>query len=290
MTVFNIFKTAIADVIRRPYPALWLWAGNLLISLALIAPIYAVADADLSHSLGGQRLLESFDVTWLMDGAGKYIDLLPMAAPVVAVTALAFLLISAFLTGGSLAHLAAEDRGRTSAAIFLSDCGRLFLPLLRLVALALVCYGLVLGALSLLLDAVLSLWTGDPLTEWAGLIAGNIKTGLLLLVFSILSMIFDYAKVNMALSDDPRALGSLGAGFGFVRRNFLPAWSLYLLCAVLFGVASLVYLEITRVIPDSAVFLVVVAFILHQIFIAVRCGVRLVFFASQIGFIRTRKS
>jgi hypothetical protein len=288
MTIFTVFKSAIADVVRRPYPILWLWAGNLLISLALIAPFYALAEADLSHSLVGRGMLEAFDVTWLMDGAGQHMNLLSMAFPLVAMWALAYLLLSTFLTGGALTHLIGTGGERTTASIFLSSSGALFLPLLRLVVLALVCYGLVLGAMSALLDIVFSAWTGDPLTEWAGLISGNIKTVILLIAFSILSMIFDYAKVHMVLGDDRGALRSLGAGFRFVHRNFLSAWTLYLLCSVVFGVEALIYLEIYRILPDTALFLVVVAFVFHQIFIAARSGIRLVFFSSQIGLVRVR--
>jgi len=288
MTILTIFKNAIADIVRRPYPVLWLWMGNLLISLALIAPVFALADADLSHSLMGERLLEGTEAAYLMDGAGKYMNLLPLAIPLVAVTALCYLLLSTFLTGGSLTHLAAQDRARTTAAVFFSDCGRLFLPLVRLLILALVCYGLVLGGFALLLDAVFGSLTSDALTEWSGLITGNVKVVLLLVLFSVLNLIFDYAKVTMVLGDDPRALRALGSAWTLVRRNFGAAWSLYLLCAVLFGAVSLVYLEISRIIPDNAVFLVFVAFLLHQVFIAVRCGVRLIFFASEIGLVRTR--
>jgi len=289
MTAWITFKAAIADVTRRPYPVLWLWIGNLLIALAVTAPFYALADAGLSHSLVGRRLLGSFDVTWLMDGAATSMNTIPMATPLAAAAALGYLLLSTFLTGGSLAHLADRDRHRTTAAVFFSDSGRLFPPLSRLLVLALVGYGLALGALALLLDAALSPWTGDPLTEWAGLIAGGVKALVLLLAFSILSMVFDYARVTMVLDDDARAVRSLGRGLAFVRRNFGAAWLLYLLCAAVFGAAALLYLEVYRVLPDDAVALIAVAFIFHQLFVAARCGIRLVFFASEIGLVQARR-
>jgi hypothetical protein len=173
-------------------------------ALALVLVIAA-----LSPALAGRDRLAAVDF-----GLGgfpfnisprDYYDLL---SPAQYATLAAFLILWVFLSGGIIDRLARD--ARSSSSRFFAACGACFGPLLRLAALTLTAYWLVLTYVA---PALADFAVGAGETTHLALY------GLLALVLFGVSLLFDYARVRLVIEDRRSAIGALAASVRMLRTN-----------------------------------------------------------------------
>jgi hypothetical protein len=190
-----------------------------------------------------------------------------------------------FLWGGLLDRLA---RARPLFAYgFFAAAGGYFGRLLRLNLLALAAYALWLGPVHGLLFDDLYPWLIRDLTvERTAFLARltlYLAFGLPLLA---LNLGFDYARVRLVVEDRRSALGSLAAGWRFVRRRPIRTGGLY----ALNGAAFLALLGAWMTLAPGggasgrALWL---AFGLSQLYVLARLALRLVFAASEVAYFQS---
>ena len=134
-----------------------------------------------------------------------YYDLL---APAQRATLAAFFVLWVFLSGGIIDRLARD--ARSAGTRFFSACGACFLPLLRLAAITLTCYWIVLTYVAPGLATL-----ADGAGDWIHLAL----YGVLALVLFAVSLLLDYARVRLVIEDRRSAIGALAASVRMLRAS-----------------------------------------------------------------------
>ncbi len=284
MAVFKAIGNGVGTAARRPRLVVDLWVINIVYSLFIAAPLYALFKADLGHSLLG-RNLQPLDLIWLGDFIYKYQDMAPAALAMILVSLLLYAVLYVFLNGGIIGRLLDRDAPATPQAFF-ADCGRyfwrfagLFLVSLLFYALA---FGVILEALSALVNPVLE----NARTEWTVFWISDLRTIIALLLLSLVHMVFDYARILVVVADERSFLRALRAAFVFLGKRFFRAWSLCLLIGAGFLAGTAVYLLVGGNLPDSGLFWLGLSILWGQAFIVFRVWTKMVYFSVQAEFYR----
>ena len=186
-----------------------------------------------------------------------------------------------FVSGGILDRYARDRPTRTAG--FFSACGVYGTRLLRLACLATIAYSLLFGPIQRwLFDDLYVLVVSDvAVASWAS----GAET-VLHCVFGFLvittSLIFDYARVRAVVEDRRSMVGSLIAGWRFVRRR--PG-----ACIGLFAANAGILLAVTStdsVIPRDAPTASVV--VLSLGYLAIRLAGRLLFYSTEISYFQSQ--
>jgi hypothetical protein len=285
MPVLSSIGRGAATASRKPGVLLALYLANLAFALLVAWPFYALARADLGHSLLG-RNLQTLDFVWLGELVYRYQSMAPAVAPWLLGSLLVYALLSVFLSGGTIGRLL-DTEGGTTARSFFSDCGRYFGRFFRLFLAALPFYLLALGAVPAALSALLKPLDENARTAWTpfGLSLG--RAALALLAVSVVHMIFDYARIRIVMEDDPGAFRALRAALLFIGRRFFRGCGLYLLITLGFLAGTGLAAALAGWFPKEGLFFAGAAAAGMQAYILFRLWTRMVFFAAQADYYRS---
>lgn len=282
-----------------------LWLVTLLFSVPLALDVGRTIERQLGSSLEPNAQITGSTYDWLsafgdqaagaastvgpaVIGFGAIVDNLSAflewdARPVVvSAMGIAYALLWVFMAGGLIDRFARDRATRTH--VFFQASGGYFFRLLRLSAISTLIYAaIVLHAHHWLLED-----TFDRLTENLDVerTAFAIRIGLytaFVLLLALVNIWFDYAKIRLIVEDRGSVVGALRAAARFIGRSGLGTFVLYLLDAAFFGGVLLIYALLAP--GASSTWL---AFIVGQLYVAARLGVKLVFWASAIAWFQGR--
>ncbi|MGO9095498.1 MAG: hypothetical protein ACLQGV_09770 [Bryobacteraceae bacterium] len=272
-------------VLRARRMLLVFWLCTLAFALAIVLPLGAWMYADLGHSLYAQRMLDNFDLQWLLEALleAGWRPLFMFPALLAAVT-LGYVLLGTFLAGGAIAVFASQD-GLYRPGLFYEGCGRNFGRLLRLALTSWLFYALVLGLGAGLKALGKQIW-GHGMEERPLVIFGWFRTGLTILLLLLVNMLFDYAKIWLVVEDSRRSRRAAFQAVKLVFRNFGRTSSTYALVAAGAVVLALACHAASLPLPPSQALTMALLLVLQQAFILGRIGVKLWFFAGQLEIYR----
>ncbi len=216
----------------------------------------------------------------VLDNLSSVLDRQPRPMAIVWIGA-AYLLLWLFLSGGLIDRYA---RNRPTRSVgFFTACGVYFMRFLRLAPLmGLAYYAAFAYVHPWLFDNLYGRVTRDLTVErtafiWrVGLYAAF---GLLLVACSI---VFDYARIRAVVEDRRSMLGSVVAGFRFIRRNAGSVVALYCLNGLLFLTVIAAYAAVA---PGAGVW---IGALVGQAYLVARLWVKLVFYASQTSLFQSK--
>jgi hypothetical protein len=237
----------------------------------------------------GERLVQGFDFLWLGDIIYKYQDVASLFIGWMVVPAILFLLFQIFLNGAIIGRIVAVEEKVTISSFF-GDCGKYFWRFLRVFLISLVGYILVLGILGRAIGALWNAWTKNASNEWTLIIASLMRLFILLLLFSIIKMFFDYVKVGLAAEDSKKAVRGTLSNFSFLGQRFFKAWGLFLLVGLIFIVLTAVYLVVARVLPKTGIIPMIIVFLWQQAYIFAKAWTTLLFFSTEYHFFKANKA
>jgi hypothetical protein len=301
---------AYRDGMRCVAAAPWVWIGAWVTTLVLAVPLAVVLrdtiGTHLGSSLAAETAASGVNWDWWQEFGSQATGLGTTFAPsvlgfasvlrnmsdlvdneslptVIAGVVSAWLLVWSFLAGGMLDRYA-RNRAVGSLAFF-AACGTHFWRLLRL------------GALGWIPYAALFAWVhpalfDDGLYEWltrnfdSERQAFGVRVVLyafFLLLLTAVNLLVDYARVRIVVEDRRSALFALTASARFVRWRLPGAAGLYALNAAGFLLVVAVY---ALVAPGAgqAGWTAWVGLLVGQAYIALRLGVKLGFYATQIAY------
>ncbi len=241
---------------------------------ALVWPAARILVTNLGHSLYAGRMLGNFDPVWIREFEFKTAGAPALLYhPLLMAGIVAFLVLMTFLNGGVLAVF-------TGTTTFWCGCGR-FLPLLlRLWPYAAVGYGIVYG-IDRGLGALGNLIWGDGMEEHPLVIFGWVRAAVVLLLFLVVNMLFDYARIRAVANNLAKGWRATLSAVVFVGRNLARTSAVYALVSLLGLVLAALWWMISSALPRTALGWIVLVFVLQQIFVVARVFVRLLYFASQ---------
>lgn len=278
----NAFGKGFETTKKRIRVGLYLWLANFLFSLLILTPFYFILTKNFSRSLLADQLARGVDFLWLGDVIYKAKDSYYIFLAWLIVPGIFFLLFSVFLNGGIIGRVASQEQG-ISLSDFLADCEKYFFRFLRVFLLSSVVYIVVFGFLFKIISLPLKLWEKNASTEWPLLISSNLKLLLLVLIFSMIRMFFDYVKVRMVVEDSRKSLRATLLNLSFVGKRFFKAWFLYLLVGLITFILGIGYLAVYQPLPKAG-FLLFLAFIWQQAYLFSRMWAKVLFFSTEYYF------
>jgi len=190
-----------------------------------------------------------------------------------------YVLVSTFLAGAFIGTYAKDFR--LSFTEFLMEGAKYFGRLFRLSLLSLIVYYLLFLWLFDWASGKIPAWTANEPSEMTPFVYYMVKNALVLLWLGLITMCVDYAKIRIVTEDRISALMALVAGARFAFKNFGKTFGLYLLLTLL-GVAFIaLYALLENAIPQQSYGMILLAFILGQLYLMARIWLKASFYASQ---------
>lgn len=281
MSILRVFARSVGTSIRTAGLLPCLWAVNAVFAALLLAPLYGIVQSELGRSLLG-RAVRGFDLLWLGEAAAKYGPAMSSIALGLAAVALAYGLLSVFLAGGIVGRIASGER--FTLAGFCGDGGRFFWRYLRVFLLGLLMTALFVGLVSRLSSGAAGLFSRNAPSAWPVIIASNLSLLIVLLAFTIVQMILDYARVRLAVEDGRKAARALVATVRFFGRRFFGAWAIYLAVALLFVAGSAGCLLVLNRIPGGSWPWLIVGFLWGQLYVFFRLWIKVMHYGTAYHF------
>ena len=275
MTSITALREGSRVVNRHWKIVLLLYLSNLAVALAIIAPIAAGIFSDLSGSFYGERQFTGVDLSWISQFGSEYHwTQLTWAIAALVAAGILWILLSAFLSGGTIAVLHREDDS------FFGACARYFPRLFRLLLVSLVFYFLVVlingGIGSLIRHASEDSMVGRPWT-----ILGWLQRLLFFFLLGVVNMIFDYGKI-IAVVDNTKAIRSTRRALAFVFRNGGRTLALYWLASAIGWGIFAAYHGLTELTGQETAMAVFLVFLIRQIYMVARTWIRLWIWGGEL--------
>ena len=291
----------------------YFYLTNLLVAALLLFPFMEIFEDSLGPGLYREKLLPALDYDWYtlfqdrvtgfassfapwVMGAGPFAKnletlldgkLTDFPWEIVTLGGL-YVVLNSFLLAAAVGSFALDPKG-TSVREFFRTGGMFFGRFFRLAILALLAFWLV--------DS----WIVEPLTDWVKQLADEALTDrgafywnfgrylLLLVIFLVLNMLFDYAKVKTAVEDRTSMVLALFSAMNFCTSYFFSAFGFYLLI-VLLGVSGVVvYTGVEHFFPQQTWLAVLLALVWQQLYMIGRMIIKLLFYSSQMQFYLQRE-
>jgi len=284
MGIGRIFSQGLATTAQKWRLVAYLWTVHLLFALLVVAPLYSLLQNQFSRSLLGEKLFAGMDLLWIGDLIYKYQETPPLIIGWLLGTSLIFLVLLVFLNGGIIGRIAASEE-KVTFRDFFGDCGRYFGRFFRVFLISLIGYFLVLGIVGRFVSIPFRLWSKGASTQWTTLISSSLRLVVLLLLFSIVKMFFDYVKVALVAADSRKVVRATLQNFRFLSRHFFRAWALFLIVGLIFVLSTWVYLVVAKALPKAGLGPVLL-FVWQQAYFLVRLWTGVLFFATEYHFLK----
>lgn len=308
MSAVAAFRDGLARVGRAPALVAGLWLTTVLVAWPLALIMRGMLADHLGSSLAAETAASGMNYDWwneflaqagglgqtfvpailgfaaVVKNLGSVADAQPLPTVIAAVMA-ANILISLFLLGGVLDRLA-RDRPTGSYGFF-AACGIFLFRFLRLGAIAAVVYWALFAWLhQWLFDTAYESLTKHLTVERTAFLYRAGLYAVFGLTVATVNVWFDYAKIRMVVEDRRSAIGALTSAARFCLRQPAVVAGLYFLNLLVFVLTIALYALLAPGAAGGAT--AWAGFLIGQLYIVLRVGVRLLFAASQIALFQGR--
>jgi hypothetical protein len=257
---------------------MWLtfYISNLIFALFIALPFRNWLSQAVGHSQALTDSIGRFDFTFLMDAFRNFngFSLLCSQASLIAV---AYLIFSAFLIGGAL-YIYIHHQGKFGTKVFVAEASMLFWKMLRISGYFLLMQLLVLA----ILVGILTKLGVNPkviVSDVQYVQTLKILVPVYLFVAMLIAIMHTYVKIHL-VRDGITVRRSFSSGIRFVFRHFASVLILYMINLVLLLGLCLVYFWLRKWIPSISGGGILPGFLLSQLFLIGRIGVKLVTLSS----------
>jgi hypothetical protein len=226
------------------------------------------------RTLGG--FLYDFFFKWEINGASTSLLFL---------MSLLYVCVNSFLSGAFIGVYSKEYP--FSFTEFLTEGARYFGKFFRITLVALLVYFLFFNLVVDGINSSIARWTRAEASETVPYTYYMIRNVVVLFLFSILSMIFDYARVRMVVDDRASSLAASAAGTKFAVMNVRSTYGLYLLLSFVGFIFIALYAIIEKVIPQDSYWPLLFLFVLQQGYMLARFWLKAGFYACQTRLYQT---
>ncbi|MCI0707540.1 MAG: hypothetical protein L0Y80_08675 [Ignavibacteriae bacterium] len=208
------------------------------------------------------------------------------APDILAMLTFAYVLISTFLAGAFIGTYARDYR--MSFTEFLQEGAKYFGRFFRLSLLSLLVYFVMFLWLFDWVSRGIPVWTANEPNELTPFLYYIIKNVLVLFLLALVTMCVDYAKVRIVVEDRISAMIALIAGARFAFKNFRSTFGVYLLLTLLGAGLIALYAVVEKQIPQHTYWMILLAFVLGQLYLLARMWLKASFYASQTALFQLK--
>jgi hypothetical protein len=311
LTDMSSATAAWRDGWRRVVRAPGVFLGYFAVLTLLTAPAaWMVRDA-LVHAFGdstiASRLAAGFDLQWYREAVGEAEGLLGELTPSVIgfaavlrnasdlvsgdfgsssfLIVLAWFVVGTALSGGVIDRYARQRPLRVAG--FVAACGRTMFRLLRLNALVLLLYAVVLGTGRSIAAPAIAALIRDQTSERMVFLWYALSLAAAALLVALITVVADCARIRLVVEDRRSALFALIAGWRFARRT---GSALALLYAMLIGTLLACVLVYYLAAPGANLsgIAIWVGFAVSQAYVAARVLIKLLTYAAATSLFQSQ--
>ena len=283
---------------------------NFIFSLFLAIPLYHSLKESIGQSQVGEKMTESFDYLWWQEfrdksqglektftpsliGKGALLNNLESlvemrvleAPPIVLTTGFLYIILHIFLAGGILS-IFNKEIPRFSMKGFFKGAGIYFSRFLLLMLVSWLFFLAIGIFLKRGLDSILDNVSRNSISEVTPFYLGLLFSAIIYFFLLFVQMVFDYARLKIVMEERRNILKVTWEAFGFVFRHLGSTLGLFYLIFIGSAAASVIYIFIKELIPQSAFLGVLAAFVFQQMFIFAVIWIRCWLYTSQMQLYR----
>lgn len=291
----------------------FLFIINLVFSLILAFPLYRSLKDSIGSSLVGEKMARGFDYLWWEEfrdrsrglettftpsiiGKGAILDNLQALVEMnvlnfpslLLIVVILYIILHTFLAGGILSTFN-QERQKFTMKRFFEGAGFLFSRFFFLTVLSWILFLAVGIFLSTGFESIVSNVSRNAISEIKPFYFALASSAIIFLLFLLLQMVFDYARIKIVLEEKRKVLKSAIQALAFALRHPFVTVSLYALLFLIQAAVTVVYILAKEALPQSNFLEVLGAFFLQQIFIFVVIWLRCWLYSSQMELYRYLK-
>lgn len=263
----------------------WLLLANIALAVVAVYPLMEPLDETLSHHPAASEMARRLDMPWWVDVTSARAEAFARSLDLIGLSAFLAALMGCFFAGGLL-QTYHDTIDRVPVERFTSGCRLWFARFVWLFALTLPLYWLVHRMINthlyLAVDGVLERVDDERI----GLALELSRALVFLVLFDLVTLVGDYARVHAVTRRDRSMLSSLSAGLRFVVTHPLRVWSLEAGAIALQVVALTAFLPIDAMMLRDTPATLAAGIVATQIYVFIRLLLREGCRAGQIVIYR----
>ena len=278
----------------RPKMLFILWLVNFLFASVLYFIFSGFLSDSLSWSGAAETLMKKGDFKVIQDLLFHHGGEISTIFSVGIILLFLYYLVSLFLKGGILFALKEsmqsnpEEKKERFASLFFRGAGRFFGRFFRLMI-----YDLILWAGFILLNVIFHFIAGVLTNQGANekMIVAMFwaRAAVFLFFYFFVLMVLDYARIKIVLENSRNVFKNMFWALGFVLNKLGRTLALYYILVFTGVLLVAVYWLIDSLIPRQIMIMVLLAFLLGQIFVFARSWLIVAFQAAQMRFYVSRE-
>lgn len=261
--------------------------ANLLFGLLVMLPFRAILNKFAGHSLLSTKLGGLMDMDFLFEFIKHNSSALSMLTALLLMVSVVYWLFALFLSGGAFAVFATGEK--YSSTLFWGSAAKYFGRFIRLVLLSVPVFVL-LFCLQFLESAIERILFGSDPYQYISYWGRWIKLGLRYISILLFGLVLDYARIHVIVMDQLKMRISLWKGIKFAFKNFSRTFGLAFLLFFIGVVALVIYNPLANVLSAPKTFVVIMLFMLQQLYLFFRMMLRLTLYSSQTHLYKTLSS
>ncbi len=264
-----------------------LWGTNIIFSLVLTIPIWAVLQDNLSHSLWSSKLALKLDYFWLLQfqySNKNLLDKLPILLfSIVGLN----VLIQNLYQGGLLAVFNNPKKNHVSD-FFYSGVKYWY----RFIKVSIVAISLfaIIFIVDSQLDSFIEYLTKDVNSVLLDLIIRSVRYLALLFLIGIISILSEYTKIYLALRDSQKIRTAIKIIIHFVKDKFFLVFTTFLIVSIIGALGAVIYNVVAILVPRSPFYFLILTFILQQMLIIFRLAITMLLYATEVYLFKDQEA
>jgi len=280
ISIFTAFSRGIKDVYKNKRLVLIFYLIQFIFAYFLTKPFTELLTKTFSKSTLSEVILQKFNYIYfsiMIRDIGKGISLFGLFIPLI----ILYSLITIFLTAGL--YWLFYSKSEFNLSEYFTRCGNYFSRFFKLYSVSFLFY---LGCIILffLLFGLRSSLTKDSISEVWPLVFSLVNFGVLIILFAMVMMLFDYAKIILITENHTGMFSAIREAMMFFMMNFFKTIGIYFLYILTSVLLFMIFKFIDSYIVTNTFFTISVFFILSQIFVFIRQYLRVALFDSIIVY------
>ncbi|RJP62387.1 MAG: hypothetical protein C4539_18140 [Ignavibacteriales bacterium] len=255
------------------------WLTNIVFAIVLSLPIYYILEDNLLHSTYGQKLSFTFDYVWYLQLQQLYKHNIGVQQYIIYGTVGVYVLIQVFYLAGLTSVF--NNPKKNHYVDFFYGAVKFWYRFTKVLLISLVFYAIAF-VINDYLGILLTYLFSESENRSMEFILRTSRYLLLIFLIGTVSIISDYTKVSLAITDREKVLREIGNTLRFLKKNFYQVFIVFFIVALFGAVGSIVYNIVDSFIPKTSFIYFLLAFILQQLLIIFRLLVRMLFCSTEI--------
>lgn len=280
--MLNSLQTGLARMWANKRMVLVFYLASFFFGLLMLMPMRSIMNSFIGNSFLGAELGGRLDMDFLFEFIKNKSEAAQAFGGLMLIVPAAYWLFSLFLSGGAFAVFAGE---KYTPTFFWGMSAKYFGRFFRLSLWSLPVLGIML-LLQFLETGVQRLFFGSDPYQYITYWGGWIKFALVQIGILLYSMVLDYARIHAVLTDERKMRRSLWRGLMFAFGHFGKTFGLALSFFVIGAIVLAIYNPLANSLTAANTLVVLVLFLLQQVYMFFRMMLRLGLFASELQLYR----